>query len=86
MEAIKFDIQTDVRVKERSCIFFSRHVASIKKGKKKKIKKKKDRKGERRVKLSKITILFADEKKSIPFNFHINTRSLCSSRSVAWKC
>lgn len=41
MEAIKFDIQTDVRVKERSCIFFSRHVASIKKGKKKKIKKKK---------------------------------------------
>lgn len=84
MEAIKFDIQTDVRVKERSCIFFSRHVASIKKEKNK--IKKKDRKGERRVKLSKITILFADEKKSIPFNFHINTRSLCSSRSVAWKC
>lgn len=26
MEAIKFDIQTDVRVKERSSIFFSRHV------------------------------------------------------------
>lgn len=41
MEAIKFDIQTDVRVKERSSIFFSRHVTMhpLK-------KKKKDRKEE----------------------------------------
>lgn len=57
MEAIKFDIQTDVRVKERSSIFFSRHVTMHPLKKKKKIEKK------RRVKLSKITILFAKKKK-----------------------
>lgn len=71
---------------KNEAVFFFRVTLHPLKKEKKKNKKKKDRKGERRVKLSKITILFADEKKSIPFNFHINTRSLCSSRSVAWKC
>lgn len=70
---------------KNEAVFFFRVTLHPLKKKKKKIKKKKIEK-ERRVKLSKITILFADEKKSIPFNFHINTRSLCSSRSVAWKC
>lgn len=80
MEAIKLDIQTDV--KERDGIFFffffPCHVAL-----QHPLKKEKKIEKERRVKLSKITILFADEKKSIPSNFHINTCSLCSSRSVA---